>query len=52
MREKMKASIMDRRDCDEAEADVILERIAARLDGYTHDEAVQAHPLPNEADDA
>jgi len=48
-REQMIALTMKRRDCDRAEAEVILDRIADRLDGYTHDEVVAMHPLPDEA---
>jgi len=48
-REQMIALTMKRRDCERAEAEVIIERIASRLDGYTHDEVVAMHPLPDEA---
>lgn len=45
-REAMIAVTMTRRNCDRAEAEVILARIADRLDGYSHDEVVQMNPLP------
>jgi hypothetical protein len=52
LREAFKRATMARRQCDEAEADVILQRIADRLDGYSHDEAVERHPLQPERDEA
>ncbi len=45
-REEMIALTMKRRGCDRAEAEVILDRIADRLDGYSHEEVVEMHPLP------
>jgi len=46
-REAMLALTMKHRGCDRAEAVVILNRIADRLDGYTHAEAVDRNPLPD-----
>jgi len=46
-RERLKQAIMRRRNCDDAEAEVMLRRVADRLGGYTHEEAVERHPLPS-----
>lgn len=46
LRDGMKDAIRARRDCDDAEAEVILARIVDRLDGYTHEEVAERHPLP------
>lgn len=46
VRNQMKDAIKKRRDCDDAEAEVILHRIADRLGGYTHEEAAERNPLP------
>ncbi len=32
----------------QAEADVLTERIADRLAGYSHDEVVAMHPMPED----
>ena len=36
--------------CTEEEAIVIVDRVADRLAGHTHDEAVEMHPYPRRAD--
>lgn len=51
-REKMLKAMMAKRGCGRVEAEVIMRRVADRLDGYTHAEAVQRHPLPHERDEA
>ena len=48
LRDGMKNAIKAHRGCDDAEAEVILVRIADRLGGYTHDEVKQMHPLPSD----
>jgi hypothetical protein len=45
LREQFVAAVISERNCDRAEAEVIMARIADRLDGYTHDEAVERNPL-------
>ena len=50
VRDAMLRSIRERRGCGPNEAAVILDRIAARLDGHSHDEVKQLHPLPGEDD--
>jgi hypothetical protein len=52
IREQMLKVIMQRRDCDRAEAVTIMHRTADRLDGYTHSEAVQRNPLPAGRDES
>jgi hypothetical protein len=39
---------MKRRGCDRAEAEVILDRVADRLAGFTHEEVAVRHPLPTD----
>jgi hypothetical protein len=46
LREMVLQAIMTRRGCDRDEAKIISRRIGDRLDGYTHDEAVERNPLP------
>ena len=45
-RETLIRLTMDRRGCDRAEAEVILDRVADRLAGHTHDEVVAKYPMP------
>ncbi len=45
-REELLGITMARRNCDRAEAEVILARMAARLDGHSHSQAEAMHPLP------
>ena len=45
LREQLKRSLMES-ELDEAQAEVLLRRIADRLGGYTHDEVVKRHPMP------
>lgn len=47
-REDMLDAAMSWRGCDRAEAVAILNRVADRLGGATHEEAVAANPLPEE----
>jgi hypothetical protein len=51
-REGMIRATMERRGCGREEAEVILNRIADRLGGYTHAEAVERNPLPAGRDEA
>lgn len=51
-RELMVRAVMTRRACGRVEAEVIMQRIADRLGGYTHAEVVEMHPLPQDASDA
>jgi hypothetical protein len=44
--------IMGKRGCDRAEAEVIMQRTADRLAGYTHGQAVTRRPLPPGRDEA
>ncbi len=37
---------------DQDQAEVLMQRIADRLGGYTHAEAVERNPMPKEAPDA
>lgn len=48
LREKFVKVVMARRACDREEAEVIMARIADRLDGYSHSEAVERNPIPEE----
>jgi len=52
IREQFLKATMARRGCGRVEAEVILARIADRLDGWTHAEAVERNPLPRERDEA
>ena len=45
-REQLISLTMESRGCDRAEAEVILDRTADRLAGYTHEEVAEMHPLP------
>ncbi len=45
-REQLIEATMKRTGCDRAEAEVLIERVADRLAGFTHEEVVQMHPLP------
>ena len=49
-REQMIALTMKRRECDREEAEIILNRIADRLDGYTHEEVAEIHPLAEQSE--
>lgn len=44
-RERLISIFMDNYGYTREESKTILARIGARLDGYTHDEVVQMHPL-------
>lgn len=46
-REEFK-SIIARSVGDEERAEIIMHRIADRLAGYSHEEVVQMHPMPEE----
>jgi len=48
-REQMIRLTMKRRNCDRAEAETILDRIASRLEGHTHEEVRTMHPLPEQS---
>lgn len=45
-RERMLQAVMTLRACDRDEAEVIMRRAAARLGGYSHEEALEMYPLP------
>lgn len=45
-REELIAITMKQRGCDRAEAEVIVDRVADRLGGHSHDEVAEMHPLP------
>ena len=46
-REELIQIMMEWRDCDRTEAEIILKRIGARLDGYGHYEVQSMYPLEN-----
>lgn len=52
IREAFLKATMAKRGCGLVEAEVILRRIADRLDGWTHAEVVDRNPLPHERDEA
>ena len=44
-REMLRLTIKQAGDLSDADSEVIMQRIADRLGGYTHEEVVQMHPL-------
>lgn len=51
-RQEFKDIVAQTVDGDQAQAEVLMQRIADRLGGYTHAEAVERNPMPGEAPDA
>lgn len=51
-RQQFKDIVAQTVDGDQAQAEVLMQRIADRLGGYTHAEAVERNPMPGEAPDA
>ena len=47
-REELIVITMKQQGCDRAEAEVIVDRVADRLGGYSHDEVAEMHPLPTD----
>lgn len=47
-RQQFKDVIAKAVDGDQDKAEVLMQRIADRLGGYTHEEAVARHPMPDD----
>lgn len=48
LRQQFKNVIARSVDGDQAKAEVLMQRISDRLGGYTHEEVIKMHPMPED----